>query len=125
MSSQRGHNLVLAIYPQSRSFAFVLFDSRLVPVDWGVHDTIGAEKNVRCIRRVAALLDLYALQIVVLQDTSAIESHRRLRIKTLNRELKKQARLQGISVRTYSRARVLTHFEHVGATRKQEMAELI
>jgi hypothetical protein len=39
MISRRRYDLVLAIYPQTRGFAFVLFEGWLSPVDWGIHES--------------------------------------------------------------------------------------
>ncbi len=44
MIMRRSHELVLAIYLQKRGFAFVLFEAKLAPVDWGVQ-VIRTNKN--------------------------------------------------------------------------------
>ena len=56
MIFRRRHDLVFAIYPQSRGFAFVLFEGWLAPVDWGVHEARGADKNTRCLARIAFII---------------------------------------------------------------------
>ena len=70
MIFQRRYDLVLAIHLQSRGFAFVLFEGWLAPVDWGVQETRGADKNARCLTRIASLLALHTPDVLVLQDMS-------------------------------------------------------
>jgi hypothetical protein len=125
MISRRRHNLVFAIYPQSRGFAFVLFEGWLAPVDWGVYEARGADKNGRCLSRIASLLALHTPDVLVLQDMSERGTHRARRIQQLNRHAAELADEHGMFVRTYSRAQVVEYFSEQGATTKQKIAERI
>src|SRR5437764_15376377 len=107
MISRRRYDLVFAIYPQSRGFAFVLFEGWLAPVDWGVYDARGATKNARCLSRIASLLALHTPDVLVLQDMSERGTRRAHRIQDLNRRAAELAGQQGMIVRTYSRAQVI------------------
>jgi hypothetical protein len=101
MIPQRGHPLVLAIYLQSRGFAFVLFDSGLTPVDWGIHESHGPTKNARCLTRMNSLLELHAPDVVVLQDMSDRGTHRASRIQQLNEHIAELAILRDMLVHKY------------------------
>ncbi len=117
--------MVLAIHLQSRGFAFVLFEGWLAPVDWGVQESRGANKNARCLTRIASLLALHTPDVLVLQDMSERGTLRAPRIQELNRRIAELADQRGILVRTYSRAQVVEHFEEQGARTKQRIAETI
>jgi hypothetical protein len=125
MISQRRYDLVFAIYPQSRGFAFVLFEGWLAPVDWGVYEARGADKNARCLRRIASLLELHTPDVLVLQNMSKRGTHRVHRIQELNDHTAELAEHRGILVRTYSRAQVIEYFAKRAATTKQRIAETI
>jgi hypothetical protein len=125
MISHKRYDLVLAIYLQSRGFAFVLFDGWLAPVDWGVYDARGADKNARCLDRIDSLLALHTPDVLILQDMSESGTRRAHRIRELNRDAAELADQRGMLVRTYSRAQVVEHFEELGAVTKQTIAETI
>jgi len=121
----RRYDLVLALHLQSRGFAFVLFEGWLAPIDWGVQEIRGADKNARCLTRIASLLALHTPDVLVLQDMSERGTLRAPRIQELNRRIAELADQRGILVRTYSRAQVIEHFEEQGARTKQRIAETI
>src|SRR5262249_27206682 len=125
MIPRRRYDLVLAIYPQSRGFAFVLFEGWLSPVDWGVHDARGPRKNAWCLNKINSLLDLHMPEVVVLQDMSDRDSHRAPRIQELNERIADLADRRGMVVHKYSRTKVLDYFQKVGASTKQKIAERI
>ena len=119
------HNLVFAIHLQSRGFAFVLFEGWLAPVDWGVYDARGADKNARCLDRIEALLALHTPDVMVLQDMSKTGTRRANRLRELNAEAAELADELGILVRTYSRAQIIECFEDLGTVTKHGIAETI
>jgi hypothetical protein len=125
MISQKGHDLVLAIYPQSRGFAFALFDGWLSPVDWGIHDARGRGKNAHCLTRINSLLELHMPDVVVLQDMTDRGTHRAPRIQEFNDRISELVQLRGIMVRKYSRAKAVEYFTDLGASTKQKIAETI
>jgi hypothetical protein len=111
MTSLKRYDLVLAIYLQSRGFAFVLFEGWRALVDWGVYDARGADKNARCLDRIDSLLALHTPDVLVLQDMSENGTRRARRIRQLNREAAELAVQRNMQVRMYSRAQVVEHFE--------------
>ena len=125
MISRRRHDLVFAIYPQSRGFAFVLFEGWLAPVDWGVYEARGADKNARSLIRINSLLELHTPDVLVLQDMSKHGTRRARRIRELNRRAAELADQRGVPVKTYSRAQVIEYFAEFGAVTKHKIAEAI
>jgi hypothetical protein len=125
MIPRRRYNLVFAIYPQTRGFAFALFEGWLVPVDWGVYEARGADKNTRCLKRIVSLLALHTPDVLILQDMSERGTRRARRIQELNRHAAELADERGMLVRTYSRAQVVEYFAERGVMSKQGIAETI
>src|SRR5215475_13721842 len=95
MIPRRRYELVMAIYPQSRGFAFALFESWLSPVDWGSHEARGPRKNAQILARINSLLELHMPDVVVLQDMSNHGTRRVSRIQELNRRISELVHLRG------------------------------
>lgn len=123
--ARKRHDLVLAIYPQKRGFAFIAFEGWLAPVDWGIHDVRIADKNAQCLRRVSTILALHTPDALVLQDMSEHGTRRAPRIRELNNLIAEHAELHGLPVHAYSRARVIECFKYYGGVTKQAIAETI
>jgi hypothetical protein len=121
----RRRNFIFAIHLQTRGFAYVLFDESRIPVDWGVYDARGADKNAHCMTRIASLLVLHTPDVLVLQDMSERGTRRARRIRELNRRAAQLADQQGMLVHTYSRAQVIEYFAELGAVTKHKIAEAI
>jgi hypothetical protein len=126
MIYRRRHDLVLAIHVQSRGFAFILFEGRLTPVDWGVQEIRGADRNAHCMTRIASLLALHTPDVLVLQDMSDLGTVRAPRIQELNRRIAELASQCGVLVCTYSRVQVVDIFdEQFSAVTKQGIAQVL
>ena len=59
--------LVLAIYPNARGIAFVLFEGPNALVDWGISELRRGERHKRCFRLVERLQEKYRPDILVLR----------------------------------------------------------
>jgi hypothetical protein len=125
MNFIRKYALVLAVYLNTRGFAFVLFEGHLAPVDWGVKEMRGIKTNRRCLARIAVILDRYQPDVLVLQDTSLQGTRRARRIRNLNAALSELAQHRNIPSYAYSRAVVRSAFGYLGLPNKQALAELI
>ena len=125
MSAPRKYNLVLAIYPNARGFAYVLFEGPLAPVDWAVVEVRGKLKNRQCIRRISQLFGTFTPDAVVLQDMGEAPFHRATRIRDLNGSIALLAETQSIPMFAYSRTQVRQRFAHLGSVSKQAIAEHI
>jgi hypothetical protein len=126
MSRHRGNKLVLAIYPQTSGFAFVLFKGWDAPVDFGAYEVRGGEKNARCLKRAESLLALHSPDVLVLQQIARSDTQRAPRIQQLNRSIADLGKSYDIPVHTYRRADLRESFaHHFDATTKQRIAETI
>ena len=97
MTRTQRYGLVAAIYPNARGFAFVLFEGELSPVDWGVMEVRGRDRNKNCLRTIGNIFAQYDLDAVVIRETLAPGSCRTTRIRNLNNaiaELAEQRRLR-------------------------------
>ena len=122
MTSRR-YALVLAIYFNTRGFAFVLFEGHLSPFDWGLCEMRGPQKHRRCLARVIKIFDRYQPDFLVVRDTST--GTRTPRIIKLNAAICEMARSRRIAIHAYSRDDVRGAFEYAGVADKQSLAELI
>lgn len=125
MTNQNWQGLVLAVYPTTRGFAFTLFESPLSPVDWGVKEIAGPNKNAECVESIAKLVDIYQPDAVVIEDCTASGSRRSSRIRRLYRAIDTWAGNQAIETYRYSRNLIRETFGKFGALTKQEIAETI
>jgi hypothetical protein len=118
-------NFIFAIHLQTRGFAYVLFDESHIPIDWGVYEARGADKNARSLLRIDSLLELHTPHVLVLQDMSERGTRRARRIRDLNRRVAELADQRGVRVKTYSRRQVIEYFADLGAVTKHKIAEAI
>jgi hypothetical protein len=125
MNSRRHYNLVLAVYPNARGFAFGLFEGPLAPADWGVVEVRGEHRNRECVRRIGSIFGLYQPEALVLQDMAGRATQRGRRIRELNEAIGVLAETQGIPIFAYSRAQMLSCFEYLGSPTKDRIAEVI
>jgi Holliday junction resolvasome RuvABC endonuclease subunit len=125
MKAHKHYKLVLAVYPSTRGFAFVVFEGSLSPVDWSAREVRGAHKNQQCLISIAAVLEQYQPNMLVLQDMSPNGTRRARRIRELNAGVGELAEHYGIPVHVFSRAQVRQAFESFGLTSKHFIAETI
>ena len=116
---------MLALYPTSRGFAFALFEGSTNPVDWGVKDVKGPQKNSSTLEAIDKLTDQYEPDAVVLEDTSAKGTRRSARIRRLYTGVARHAAKKKIEVARYSCQEVRETFAPDGAFTKYEIAKTI
>jgi hypothetical protein len=119
------HDLVLAMCPTARGLGFALMAGPLSPIDWGVKETKGKEKNVEGVEKAVALLEAHQPDVLVLEDSTAEGSRRSARIRRLNRSIELFARTRAIEVHRYSRPDIRRCFERFGASTRYETAQVI
>ena len=125
MNDFRRYALVIAIYFNTRGFAFVVFESSLSPIDWGVKEVRGYRKHARCLVKIVAILDQYQPDVLVLQDTSPRGSLRVRRITKLNAAVAELATGRGMALYAYSRADIWNAFRDVGVSNKHDLAMVV
>lgn len=67
--------LVMAIFPNTRGFGYAVFEG-LLPVDWGVSDVRGRNRDHVCLRRITALLRKYDPDVLLLRDPAGTRGPR-------------------------------------------------
>ena len=126
MNHSRRYLLALSVHLNTRGFAFVLFESPLAPFDWGTPEIRGSRKHERCLKRIAAIIDQYDPEGLVLQDMSDEGTPRAQRIVKLNAAIIALAKSRDLTVFMYGRGIVReTFFYQHGVTTKQDIAEII
>ncbi len=125
MTNPTWQGLVLSVYATTRGFSFVLFEGPLSPVDWGVKDIYGPNKNARCVEGIAKLIETYQPDAVVIEDCAVTGSRRSSRIRRLYRAIEAWTSNQAIETYRYSRNLIRETFSRLGGFTKQEIAEVI
>jgi hypothetical protein len=116
---------VLAVNLFTRGFAFTLFEGPLAPVDWGVKDIRGGEKNAKSLEAAKSLIERLQPDVLVLEDFSGPRGRRTERIRRLQRLIASHADGQAIEVRSYSRKNIRECFKAIGALTRYEIAQAI
>ena len=125
MRPAKRHLITLAIYFSNRGVSFVLFEGTLSPYDWGIFEVRGLRKEAQCRRKVMQLLDKYAIDVLVLQDSGPEGTRRASRLTMLNAALEAEVQEHDVPVFKYSRAAVYATFASAGFSNKQTLAEVI
>lgn len=116
--------LVLAVHPTSRGFGWVLFESALSPVDWGIASAKEG-RNEKLLRRFERLLNRYEPSVLVLEEFEGNSARRVDRIQRLCRAMVHVGACRGMDTPVYSRVLIQTVFSSVGARTRYEIAEVI
>jgi hypothetical protein len=126
------YELVIAIYLNSRGFAFVRFKRLLTARDWNIVDWSIVEargnKREKIVTRVDSWFDLFARDMphtVVLQDMSQAGTHRPHRIRHLNEAITKVAERYGLPTAFVSRSEVRQRFSYLRSVTKDTIAAAI
>lgn len=118
-------NLVLAVYPFSRGFAFVLFESPDSPFDWGVKEIRDKQRNVKTLDEIKDLIDRYCPEALVIEDITDKTGRRSSRIKKLYQMINHLAITEHIDLYRIPNADIKRYFATVGASNKYEIAKAI
>ena len=124
MSRESSSELVLAIRPFTTGLAFVLFESALSPVDWGMRRIQGAKWNARAFAAARRLIELSKPDVVVLPEYTRTMG-RSDRMRRLLDLISSHAMAESIEVGRYSRERIRECFKSAGAVTRYEIAQVI
>lgn len=124
MNSERS-KLVMAIYPNARGFAYVVFEGSLLPVDWGISDVRGDRKNTIAIRRIDRLITLLGPDALVLRATADLQAPRGKRLCKLVRSLEELAETKRIPTVQFPREEVRRTFRYLGSPTRDTVARSI
>ena len=125
MTHATPQNLVLAIYPFSRGFAFVFFEGPESPFDWGVKEIKEKHRNTKTLDEIKKIVDRYRPEVLVIAETAGEESRRTSRIRKLYRMLVHLADAEYIELHRYGKSAIKECFAPVGASTKYEIAKAI
>lgn len=116
---------VLALYPFTRGFAFVLFEGNGTPFDWGIKEIRSSNLNAGTMEAIGKLVDRYSPDVMVFRQARGTYVTGRRRLFALYRMILRVARTRGIEVARYTRADIREQFASVGARTKYEIAQAI
>jgi hypothetical protein len=125
MNLRQRYDLALSVSLTIRGFAYILFEGPRTPVDWGIHDARGPKKNANCLIKIAALIQRYRPDLLVVENVGHASSHRSARVRSLSKDLCGFANDYGLHTAQVSRADVRDAFAPMGAQTKDEIAEVI
>lgn len=125
MSALNSHELVLALYPFSKGFAFVLFEGMESPFDWGVREIKEQRRNVKSIDAIKELIERYRPEVIVIEDINDPKCRRSVRIKKFYNMLTHLTTSEYVDLYRVRESAVRTYFLKAGAVTKYERARAI
>ncbi len=121
--STQSHTRVLALYPTSRGFGYVVFEGATNPLDWG-NMSIKNSDNKLALKKVKSFIFYYQPDVLVSENPIEKGSRRSQRINSLLLSIKRLEKVN-IIVKTYSRYEIINVFEQFGAKTKYEISRAI
>ena len=119
--SGRRRDIVIAIFPKTRGFGYAVFEG-VLPIDWGVSDVAGGNRNGTCIRRIMTLLDRYRPDVLLLRDALGTRGRRVAELIEAVAALSRDPSAVCIQV---SRAQIKEAFGYLGHPTRQAIARAI
>lgn len=115
---------ILAVFPTTFGFGFVVFEGPLRLVDWGVKRIASKDHNEN-LTKIEACVEWFEPDTLVVENIAGGGSSKSKRIARLIRTVARRARKQRIHVEAFSRDRIRQAFSAVGATTKHEIATVV
>jgi hypothetical protein len=125
LKQRRDSPSVLAIYPTSRGYAFVLFESPLTPHDWGTKDIKQDAGCALSITSIKEMLLRYRPDVLVVEDAYEHGTKRSFRMSRIHRAITDFAHAHSIDVAIIKRSEVRAAFATMGAITKYDIAKCI
>jgi hypothetical protein len=125
MNVRAPYSFVLAMYPNSRGVAFVVFEGTQSLVDWGLRVTRHKHKPYRYLSAIGDLFVLYQPAMLLLENMAAVGARRSERIRNLNAKIAERALSLHMPVCFYSREQVREAFAPFGAITKEAIADAV
>ncbi len=120
--SDASSKLVLALYPFTRGYAFVLFEGPNRPFDWAVKEIKEKHKNIRTLDEIKKLIGRYHPHLIVIEDLTPGRSRRTSRIRKLYRLLARLAEREAVEMYHCPKHHLTEYF---GRLSKYELAKII
>lgn len=121
---RRDDHRVVAIDPTSRGFGYAVLEGPAFLVDWGTRD-FGRADSARALAEVAALVDDFRPDVVVVEDVADPAARRRDRARELIESVARLAAGCGVAIARVARADVQRVFRGADATTKHAIAHVI
>lgn len=115
---------VLALHPTGKGLGFAILEGPESLIDWGTKRAVKIS-NDSCLAHVAALIDQYHLDLVVVEDVNTKGCRRSARVRELVREIRSLARKKRVRTRALSRRAVREVFGLHNSVTKHRIAARI
>jgi hypothetical protein len=125
MNGCKPYDRAAAIYPNTRGFAFVVFEGPFAPIDWGVKCIRGKAKHRKCLLRIEEVITRYQPDGLILQNMSPTGTQRAPRIVKINSAIEEVCDRLGLHIYRFSRDEVRSVFSYLGPPTKRAIAEAI
>lgn len=125
MSSLPGEiRRVLAVHPTGKGLGFAVLEGPERLIDWGTRRALNVSDE-SCLTQVAALMDQYHLDLVVVEDVKARGCRRSARMRELIGEIRNLARKKRVRSHALSRRAVRDTFSSHNVVTKHRIATRI
>jgi len=115
----------MSVFPNARGIAHVVFEGPSSPVDWGICDPRGTRRKHQAVRLIAARIERYSPDILILRDRTGVGPRQNWRHAALVEALQKLAHRKGISIARYSRDQVRESFGSLGSPTRYAIVQAI
>lgn len=123
MSASPPQNLVLALYPFFRGFAFVFLEGPDSPYEWGIKECKGHRRLEKAMEEIKKLIDRHRPEVIVVEEKG--NARRAVRIRRLYRMIAHLAKVEYIDLYRVTKREVAACFAEAGAKTKQEIAHVV
>lgn len=108
------YDLVMAIYPNARGFAYAAFEGPLSPLDWGVSDVYGRDKAAKALRLIRRTVTALSPDVLVVRDLGGAADRANRRLRSLVNGICELAAERNIPTVSVSREQVREAFSFLG-----------
>lgn len=115
---------VLAVYPNSRGFGFVVFEDPKSIVEWGLPQVRPPDQS-EILALVNSLLDRHQPDVLVIESTDDPECRRKDRVRSLLKAVARLGARSRIPVQTVFKEAIGRAFAHADADTKHKIATVI
>ena len=123
--NRRRYDFVMAVFPNARGIAYVVFEGPQSPVDWGMSDPRGDTRKDKAVRYVATLLDRYMPRVLITQGSCRHPGGARAPIQASSKHWKSLQRTKGVPNVQFSSQQLRQSFGFLGSPTRYAIVEAI
>jgi Holliday junction resolvasome RuvABC endonuclease subunit len=112
------------MFPNTRGIGFAVLEGPTSLLDWGIKD-VRKDRDKNAPRVAKQLLISYQPDILVLEDPSGKDSHKRPRIRRLIPRIHRFATAESVETHRFGRQTIRQCFADAGASTKEQIATVI